>query len=51
MDDNKKKLRELKRRKRKDNDQDSIPVIILRVLWFLIDLAMSLVNMIGRMML
>jgi len=36
MDDNKKKLRELKRRKRKDNDQDSIPVIILRVLWFLI---------------
>lgn len=36
MDDNKKKLRELKRRKRKDNDQDHVLVIILQVLWFLI---------------
>ena len=36
MDENKKKLRELKRRKRKDNDQDHFLVIIFRVLWFLI---------------
>lgn len=43
MDENKKKLRELKRRKRKDNDKDSIPVIILRVLLFLVKFAVGVV--------
>ncbi len=43
MDANKKRLRELKRRKRKDNDRDSIPVVIVRVLWFLIKLAIGAV--------
>ncbi len=43
MDDNKKRLKELKRRKRRDNDQDSVPVIILRVFWFLIKFAVGIV--------
>ena len=41
MDANKKRIKELKKRKRKDNDRDSVFVTILRVLLFLIKLAIG----------
>ncbi len=41
MDANKKRLKELKKRKRKDNDRDGVVVTILRVLLFLIKLTIG----------
>lgn len=39
MDANKKGLKEFKRRKRRDNDRDSVPVMIVRALWLIVKLA------------
>ena len=39
MDANKKRLREYKDRKRAANDRDGAPVVIVRILWFLVKLA------------
>ena len=39
MDANKKRLKEFKERKRAANDRDGAPVVIVRVLWFLVKLA------------
>ncbi len=41
MDANEKRLKELKKRKRKDNDRDGVVVTIVRVLLFLIKLAVG----------
>ncbi|MBR4132673.1 MAG: transglycosylase domain-containing protein [Oscillospiraceae bacterium] len=41
MDVNKKRRREFKKRKRKDNDRDNAFIVIVRVLWFLVKLAIG----------
>ncbi len=41
MDENKKRRKEFKQRKLAANDRDSAPVIIMRVVWFLIKLAVG----------